>query len=144
MDLDNVVDREDQQLQTVGHHWPLDGPLPREMRDNMERTGVCLSCHREIPEGRFVYQVISRVGDALGMVPKTDAEHMKLIGKAMFIAANLQIFGPLAALLLVILFVFLFRKRNSYNSGNQITRPRHLCPGRQTRRHKHAVQVLED
>lgn len=32
MDLDNVINREDQQLQTVGHHWPLDGPLPKEMR----------------------------------------------------------------------------------------------------------------
>lgn len=105
MDLDNVVNREGQQLQTVGHHWPLDGPLPKEMRDNMERLGVCLSCHREIPEGRLVYRIISKVGDTLGMIPKTDAEHMKLIGKAMFLAANLQIFGPLVGLLLVLIFV---------------------------------------
>jgi hypothetical protein len=111
--FNNVVSREDQQLQTAGHHWPLDGPLPKEMRDNMERQGVCLSCHRDMPEGKFVYQIISKVGDALGMVPKTDAEHMKLIGKAMFIAANLQIFGPFVALILVILFVVLVRKRRT-------------------------------
>lgn len=111
MDLDNVVNRENQQLQTVGHHWPLDGPLPEEVRNNMERLGVCLSCHKEIPEGRFVYQIISKVGDILDMVPKTDAEHMKLIGKAMFIAANLQIFGPLVALVIIVVFVFLIRRR---------------------------------
>ncbi|NNG01725.1 MAG: cytochrome C [Desulfobacteraceae bacterium] len=111
MDLDNIVNREDQQLQTVGHHWPLDGPLPKEMRDNMERQGVCLSCHREIPEGRFIYQVIAKLGAKLGMVPETDAEHMKLIGKAMFIAANLQIFGPLIAMVLVILFIFKIGRR---------------------------------
>ena len=113
IDLDNVVDREDQQLQTVGHHWPLDGPLPKEVRDHMERLGVCLSCHHEIPEGRFIYQIISKLGDALGMIPKTDAEHMKLIAKGMFIAANFQILGPPVALLLVILFVFLVRRRKA-------------------------------
>ncbi len=113
MDLDNVVNREDEQLQTVGHHWPLDGPLPKEVRDNMERQGVCLSCHQEIPRGRFVYQIIAKVGDSLGMVPKTDAEHMKLIGKAMFIAANLQIFGPFVALAIIIAFIVLIRRRKT-------------------------------
>ncbi len=113
MDLDNVVNREDQQLQTVGHHWPLDGPLPKEVRDNMERQGVCLSCHQEIPEGRFVYRIISKLGDALGMIPATDAEHQKLVGKAMFIAANLQIFGPLVGILVVLLFVVVVRRKKA-------------------------------
>jgi len=113
MDLDNVVNREDQQLQTVGHHWPLDGPLPKEVRDNMERLGVCLSCHKEIPKGRFVYQVIAKVGDTLGLVPKTDAEHMKLIGKAMFLAANVQIFGPFLGLIVIGLFIFVIRRGKS-------------------------------
>ncbi len=113
MDLDNIVNREDQQLQTVGHHWPLDGPLPKEVRDNMERTGVCLSCHKEIPEGRFVYRIISSLGDTLGMVPKNDADHMRLIGKAMFIAANIQIFGPVVAVIVIVAFVIVIRKRKT-------------------------------
>ena len=78
----------------MGHHWPLDGPLPQEVRDNIERQGVCLSCHQEIPEARFVYRIISKLGDALGMIPATDTEHQKLVGKAMFIAANLEILWP--------------------------------------------------
>jgi len=113
MDLDNVVNRDGQQLQTVGHHWPLDGPLPKEVRDNMERQGVCLSCHQEIPEGRFVYRIISKLGDALGMIPATDAEHQKLVGKAMFIAANLQIFGPLVGIVVVLLFVVVVRRKKT-------------------------------
>lgn len=36
MDLDNVVNREDLQLQTVGHHWPFDDPLPKDVRGNMD------------------------------------------------------------------------------------------------------------
>ncbi len=114
MDLDQVITREGEQLQTVGHHWPLDGPLSKEMRDNIERVGVCLSCHKEIPRGRFVYRTISKVGDYLGMIPKNDAEHKKLIGKAMLIAANVQIFGPIIGTLVVfLLIVYVVRRRRT-------------------------------
>jgi hypothetical protein len=53
MDLDQVVTREDKQIQTVGHHWPLSGPLPKEMRDHMEQVGVCIACHKDVSPGAF-------------------------------------------------------------------------------------------
>lgn len=110
MDLDHIVSRDNKQLQTVGHHWPLDGPLPEDMRNNMERLGVCISCHHEIPDGRFAYKIIAKLGYTLGLVPETDADHMKLIGKAMFIAANFQIFGPIVMIGLIF-FLFTWFKR---------------------------------
>ncbi len=111
MDLDNVINREDRQLQTVGHHWPLDGPLPKEMRTKMERLGVCISCHHEIPDANISYKIIAAVGDTFGLVPETDADHMKLISKAMFIAANVQIFGPAVAALVILFLVMAFRRK---------------------------------
>jgi hypothetical protein len=116
MDLDQIVTREGEQLQTVGSHWPKSGPLTREVRDNMERVGVCLSCHKELPRGRFVYRAIAKVGDYLGMVPKTDADHKKLIGKGMFIAANVQIFGPLVGTLVLFLLIVYFVRRKKSES----------------------------
>jgi CDGSH-type Zn-finger protein len=114
MDLDQVVTRKDEQVQTVGHHWPLAGPLNKDIRDHMERVGVCLSCHKEIPSGRFVYRVISKVGGMVGLIPKTDAEHQKLIGRAMFIAANVEIFGTLVAgIIVIILIVYFVRRRRA-------------------------------
>jgi hypothetical protein len=53
MDLNQVVTRDNKQLQTVGHHWPLSGPLPKEMRDKMEKVGACITCHQHIPIGSF-------------------------------------------------------------------------------------------
>jgi len=53
MGYDRVVTREDEQLQTVGHHWPLSGPLPKEMRDRMEKVGTCITCHKNFPSGAF-------------------------------------------------------------------------------------------
>ena len=53
MDLDQVVTRDNEQLQTVGHHWPLSGPLTKETRDRMEKVGVCISCHKDFTPGFF-------------------------------------------------------------------------------------------
>jgi len=112
MDLDKIITREGEQLQTVGQHWPGSGPLTKEMRDNMERIGVCLSCHKYVPDGKFIYRVVSTIGETLGMIPKNDQEHRKLIARAMFIAANVEIFGALAAAIIgVLLAVFIIRRK---------------------------------
>ncbi len=47
-DLSRIVTEDGQQLVTVGSHWPLTGPLPQEMRDKMERTGLCMGCHQNM------------------------------------------------------------------------------------------------
>jgi len=49
MDFDwSTIIKDGQQVQTVGTHWPLSRSLPKEMRDGMERTGLCMGCHREM------------------------------------------------------------------------------------------------
>lgn len=47
-DLSQIVTRDGKQLVTVGSHWPLTGPLPQEMRNKMERTGLCMGCHQNM------------------------------------------------------------------------------------------------
>lgn len=52
-DLSKIVDREEGQIVSVGSHWPLAGPLPKEMRDKMERSGTCLGCHSKQQDEEF-------------------------------------------------------------------------------------------
>ena len=49
-DLSQIVTRDGKQLVTVGSHWPLTGPLPQEMREKMERTGLCMGCHQNMTD----------------------------------------------------------------------------------------------
>ena len=49
-DWSRVVTEDGRQLQTVGHHFRLDRPLNNEECQNMDRRGVCLGCHQEIPD----------------------------------------------------------------------------------------------
>ena len=113
--IKSIITREGEQLQTVGHHWPLDGPLTKDMRDHMERVGVCLSCHKEIPSGRFIYRIFSKAGDYLGLIPKSNAEHQQLINRAMFITANVELFGIVIVgiFLLALIIYFVVRRRES-------------------------------
>ena len=111
MDLDRIVTRDDKQLQTVGHHWPLDGPLTADQRSRMERIGVCLSCHKDVPDGKFSYRMVSKVGSALGLVPKTDEEHQTLIGRALYIAASVEFFGGIIAVTLLGILIIYFAVR---------------------------------
>ncbi|MDJ0992853.1 MAG: hypothetical protein QNI90_04720 [Dinoroseobacter sp.] len=49
-DLSRIVTEDGEQLVTVGSHWPLTGPLPQEMREKMERTGLCMGCHQNMTD----------------------------------------------------------------------------------------------
>jgi hypothetical protein len=70
-----VVDRKTgYQVQTVGSHWPLSRALPKEMRDAMDRTGLCMGCHKEMTNPA----VWSKVSTP-GML--SDVEHIDLMHK---------------------------------------------------------------
>lgn len=47
-DWSQIVTRDGKQLQTVGSHWEGSGPLPQEMREKMEKTGLCIGCHQNM------------------------------------------------------------------------------------------------
>ncbi|MDU8929963.1 hypothetical protein RXV86_21465 [Alisedimentitalea sp. MJ-SS2] len=49
-DLSRIVTEDGKQLVTVGSHWPLTGPLPQDMREKMERTGLCMGCHQNMTD----------------------------------------------------------------------------------------------
>jgi hypothetical protein len=60
-DLSQIVTRDGKQLVSVGSHWPLTGPLPQEIREKMERTGVCMGCHGQQSDEAF-WQKVSKKG----------------------------------------------------------------------------------
>ncbi len=112
MGLDQIVTRDDEQLQTVGHHWPLSGPLPKQMRDHMERVGICISCHQDIPDGTMPFAMIHKLGDITGMIPVSNEEHQTLIHRITVVAALVELCAPVVVVLVVLgLLWFLLRRR---------------------------------
>lgn len=111
MDLSQVVTRDGKQLQTVGHHWPLSGPLSQDMREHMERVGVCIGCHQDLPDGDMAIQLIATGGDIIGMIPHSDEEHAKLLNHDIKWAAWTKVLTPLFILLIGFLLFIIFRQR---------------------------------
>lgn len=75
LDFDwSTIIKDGQQVQTVGTHWPLSRALPKEMRDAMDRTGLCMGCHREMTNAEL-WSKVSEPGQL------TDAQHIELMNK---------------------------------------------------------------
>ena len=76
-DLDydwSTIIKDGQQTQTVGTHWPLSRSLPKSMRDAMERTGLCMGCHREMTNAEL-WSKVSTEGQL------NDEQHIELMNK---------------------------------------------------------------
>lgn len=86
-DWSQVVDEKGQQLQTVGHHFRLDRPLNAEERAHIDRQGVCLGCHKEIPDGSLAVSLLHHVAEYSGQLPKTPDQHSSLIHKILLTTA---------------------------------------------------------
>ncbi len=109
MDLSQVVTRDGKQLQTVGHHWPLSSPLSQSTREKMERVGVCISCHQDVPDGNIFIKATAAAGEMLGMIPHNDHEHMKLLNSDIKWGAMTRILFPLLIILVLILGFWIWR-----------------------------------
>lgn len=75
LDFDwSTIIKNGQQVQTVGTHWPLSSALTKDIRDGMERTGLCMGCHREMTN-QELWKKVSTPGQI------TDAQHIELMNK---------------------------------------------------------------
>ncbi len=116
MDWSRFVTEEGKQLQTVGHHFSGSRPLNNKERANLDRRGVCLACHKHIPDN-FAINLLHHVKDVRGEKYDKDG-HNQLVSKIVRTSAWAQvIFAFLAGVLVVILsflgFRYLRRKRKS-------------------------------
>lgn len=114
MDWSRFLDEEGNQLQTVGHHFSGSRPLNQTELNKLDRRGVCLSCHRTVPDKDLAANLLSHVAKYSGM-EIDNKTHAKLLNKSIRISAWFEVlFG---ALLVLIPVFFIIRKRKKKNRG---------------------------
>ncbi len=74
MDFDwsTIINDKGEQVQTVGTHWPLSRALDEKTRTAMNRTGLCMGCHREMTNEEL-WGKASKPGSL------TDEQHIELM-----------------------------------------------------------------
>lgn len=93
-DYSKFLDANGTQLQTVGHHFSLSQPLSKEQRDKLDRSGMCLSCHKDIPSGNLAVSALTHAKEMAGI--KIDREmHGDILNKLLNLGAWVQVGGAL-------------------------------------------------
>ena len=89
-DYSSFIDENGTQLMTVGHHWKLSQPLDEEQRSKLDRRGMCLSCHKDIPDGDLAVSAMVHASEMAGI--KIDREeHGSILNKILIMGAWLQV-----------------------------------------------------
>ncbi|MFV1965984.1 MAG: cytochrome C [Pirellulaceae bacterium] len=102
-DWSRAVTEDGKQRMTVGHHFQHSRPLNNQEREHMNRSGICLSCHKEIPDQSLAIDVLHHIAEFTGQVPKTSAQHDALVHKILLFAAWGQVAGAVAIPVIVII-----------------------------------------
>jgi hypothetical protein len=97
-DWSQIVDREGNQLATVGHHWKLSRAFNKQEIDHIQRDGTCVACHQEIPENSVAINLLHHVAQYTGQLPETSEQHSSLVHKIVLSSAWLQVLSPAIAL----------------------------------------------
>ncbi|MHC4595576.1 MAG: multiheme c-type cytochrome [Planctomycetota bacterium] len=86
-DWSRFVTEDGKQLQTVGSHFSRSRPLNNQERLHMSRRGVCLACHKEIPDQSLAASFLHHAAKHTGLLPKTPEQHNSLLYKILMITA---------------------------------------------------------
>ncbi|NPA03973.1 MAG: cytochrome C, partial [Epsilonproteobacteria bacterium] len=96
-DWSKILDENLTQLQTVGHHWSLSRALQEEEMKSLDRRGVCLSCHKTIPNKNLAVSLMVHVAKVAN-VEIDNKKHQEILGKSLILSAWVQVLGGLLIL----------------------------------------------
>ncbi len=110
-DYSVMLDKNGTQVQTVGNHWKLSHALDNETRAKLDRRGMCLSCHKDIPNGNLAVSAMTHVAQMAGV--KIDKNmHNGILNKLLNLGAWVQVILPLIIGIVGTWLFFRYRRKN--------------------------------
>ena len=107
-DYSVLIDENGTQVQTVGDHWRLSQALDNETRAKLDRSGACLSCHKEMPNEDLAVSLLVHSAKYMGI--KVDNKmHKSLVTKSILLSAWVQVLG---VFLFLGILVYLWKRKN--------------------------------
>lgn len=118
-DYSQFIDENGTELMSVGNHFRLSHALNGAQRDKLDRRGVCISCHLEIPEGNLAISAMHHISD-MAELNINNSEHQSILNKILNISAWFQTLGVVFILLVFIYVMYtVFIKKKSINPRNR-------------------------
>lgn len=118
-DYSQFVDENGTQVMTVGHHFKLSQALNKEQRDKLDRSGTCLACHENIPDGNLAVSAMTHVAE-MAEINIDNKEHKSIVSKVVNLSAWVQISGLMVFLIIGLYAAYtIFIKKKSINPKNK-------------------------
>jgi len=111
-DYSVMLDENGTQVQTVGNHWNLSQALDGDTLAKLDRSGACLSCHKEIPHKSLAVSAMVHIKEMSG-VKIDNSFHKDIVHKSILISAWVQILIGVVGFILgaVLIYMYMQRKR---------------------------------
>ncbi len=109
-DWSRFITEKGKQLQTVGHHFKLSRPLNNEERSRLDRRGVCMSCHKTIPEGDLAVSLLTHIKETAN-IEIDKQKHDSILHKLLLIGAWSQVGGVFLLGIVFLGFIWKVRRK---------------------------------
>ena len=93
----------------------------QDREDHIDRRGICLSCHQEIPDRSLPVSLLHHVAKYTGNLPKTTEQHNSLIHYKIFLLSGWMQVGAVIGGSIVVLAggLWYLRRRRRGKVGSQ-------------------------
>ena len=110
-DFMQIINAKGEQVQTVDSHWPTSMPLTKEQRDVLSRSGTCLSCHKDIPDGAIPIKMLGKIAEITHLSFASEEAHGDLLNENNLLISWIKAGGIVALVISIPFFIFAFIRR---------------------------------
>lgn len=110
-DFMQLLNKDGKQMQTIDSHWPTSMPLTEAQRHSLSRTGTCLACHQDIPEGSIPIKMLGKIAEIVDLNFTSDEDHGQLLRENNLLISWVKAGGIIIIILLIPLGFIIVMKR---------------------------------
>lgn len=110
-DFMQLLDSEGNQKQTIDSHWPTSMPLTSAQREILSRSGTCLACHQDIPDGSIPIRMLGKIAEVANLSFASGEAHEHLLRENNILISWVKAGGILCCILLIPVLIIGYIKR---------------------------------
>lgn len=112
-DFMQLLNTEGKQVQTIDSHWPGSMPLTTAQRDRLARSGTCMACHQDIPNGSIPMKMLGKVAKVANLSFAPADAHAHLLRENNLLIAWIKAIAIVCGLLAIPVIAICYAKRKT-------------------------------
>lgn len=115
-DFMQLLNAEGKQVQTVDTHWPTSMPLTVAQRDRLARSGTCMACHQDMPNGSIPIKMLGKVAKVANLSFAPADDHAQLLRENNILISWIKAIAIIIGILAIPLIIICIAKRRKIHA----------------------------